>query len=95
LQTEYEAQGVRFLVVLLQDSAGNPATAANATTYSNQHDFNFPITNDGSGFFNNRLMGDGFPQNVIINVRQMTYEYGRAGMLTPTEIRDKLDDMLQ
>ena len=40
-------------------------------------------------------MGDGYPTNMVINVRAMTYEYTRAGLMTATEIRSKLDQLLQ
>lgn len=94
LQTEFADQGVQFLTIVREDDNGDPATADTALWYSNKYDFNFATAPDGGNHFAG-FMGDGYPTNFVINARAMTFEYTRDGLMTATEIRNKLNSLLQ
>jgi hypothetical protein len=85
---------VQFLAIVREDDNGDPATADTALWYSNKYDFNFATAPDAGNHWAT-FMGEGYPTNMVINVRAMTYEYTRDGLMTPTEIRGKLNQLLQ
>ena len=70
------------------------ATADTALWYSNEYDFNFASAADEGNHFA-QFMGDGYPTNMVINARAMTFEYTVSGLMYPEDIREKLDQLLE
>ena len=72
---------------------GQTADVEYAQYYSDRNDLDFPTVPDyGENFA--PFVGDGYPSNLIIDLRTMERKYRNSGMMTSGEISDKLDNLL-
>lgn len=95
MNREYNSQGVEFLSVVLETAQpGEAADVEYAEYYADHFDIDFPCVPDFGGNFA-PFMGDGYPSNVIFDLRTMERKYRNSGMLTSSEISAKLDALLE
>jgi hypothetical protein len=94
LQDDYEGD-VLFMSVIREDASGDPATPEYAESYADREDFdNVPSVSDIGGNWA-PFMGDGYPTNIIINLETMEFRYKRGGLMTATDITNRVDSELQ